>query len=107
MVFRGQALLYSMPLSNTGCLKKKYSGLIDHNFRTNEAYITRITALDRRKTDLHFDMLQLYIAKKFTKILMLKLSCIFLDMCKINENRHIKFYSLISQLKGIIGKLVF
>ena len=51
--------------------KKKYSGLIDHNFLTNEAIITRITSLD--------------------KILTFQLGCIFSAVSKISENRHIKY----------------
>ena len=87
--------------------QKKYSGLIDHNFLTNEAIITRITSLDRRKTNLDFDILQLYIAKKFTKILTFKLGCIFSDVSKISENQHIKYKSPSSQLKDISGQLLF
>ena len=77
--------------STTGCPNKKYSGLIDHNVLTNEAIITRITSLDRGKTNLDFDILQLYIAKKFTKILTFRLGYIFSDVSKISENRHIKY----------------
>ena len=57
----------------------------------NEAIITRITPFDRGKTNLDFDISQLYIAKKFTKKLMLKVGCIFSDVSKISENRHIKY----------------
>ena len=50
-----------------------------------------MTPLDRGKTDLDFDILQLYIAEKFTKKVMFKLGCIFLDVTKISENRRIKY----------------
>ena len=71
--------------------KKKYSGLIDHNFLTNEAIMTRITSLDIRKPNLDIDILQLYIAKKFTKILTFELGFIFSDVSKISENWHIRY----------------
>ena len=62
--------------------QKKHSSLIDYNFHTNEAIITRITPLDRGKTDLDSDILELYTAEKFTKIIMFKLDCTFSDVSK-------------------------
>ena len=69
---------------------KKYSILFHHNVLTNEAIITRITSLDERKIELDFDVLQLYMAEKLTKILMFKLGCIFLYVSEISENWHVK-----------------
>ena len=63
----------------------------------NEAIITMITPLDRGKTNLDFDTLQIIYIKKFTKILMFNV----LDVSKISENRHIKYLSPISQFKDI------
>ena len=64
--------------------------MIDHNFKTNQTIIARTAPLDRGKANFDFDMLQLYIAKKCTKILMFKLGYIFFGGSKISENRLIK-----------------
>ena len=69
----------------------------------NEAIITMITPLDRGKTNLDFDTLQIIYIKKFPKILMFNV----LDVSKISENRHIKYLSPISQFKDISCQLIF
>ena len=75
----------------TGCPKKKYSGLILNNSEASEAITLKYILLDRGKANLDFDILQLYIYKKLTEILMFKFGSIFLDVSKICEKRRIKY----------------
>jgi hypothetical protein len=75
----------------TGCPKKKYSGLILNNSETSEAIKLTNILLDRGKANLDFEILQLYIYKKLTEILMFKFGSIFLDVSKICEKRRIKY----------------
>ena len=58
--------------------QKKYSGLCLNNFKAIEAISLKYILLVRRKANLGFDILQLYIYKKLTEILMFKFGCIFL-----------------------------
>jgi hypothetical protein len=68
-----------------------YSGLILNNSESSEAIILKYILLDRGKANLDFDILQLYIYKKLTEILMFKFGSIFLDVSKICEKRRIKY----------------
>jgi hypothetical protein len=49
---------------------KKYSGLIFNNSEASKAITLKYILLDRGKANLDFDILQLYIYKKLTEILM-------------------------------------
>ena len=60
--------------------QKKYSGLILNNAESSEAITLTFILLDRGKANLDFDILQLYIYKKLTEILMFKCGSIFLDV---------------------------
>ena len=64
---------------------KKYSGLILNTSEASEAITLKCTLLDRGKANLDFDILQLYIYKKLTEILVFKFCSIFLDVSKICE----------------------
>ena len=75
----------------TGCLKKKYSDLIYDNFLMNKAIKLEKVSLDRGKTNLNFDILHLYFTENIAQLLMFKIGCIFLDVCKICKNRCIKY----------------
>ena len=70
---------------------KKFSGLILNNSEANEAITLKYILLDRGKANLGFDISQLYVYKKLTKILMFKFGSIFLDVSKICEKRRIKY----------------
>jgi hypothetical protein len=65
--------------------------LILNNSESSEAIILKYILLDRGKANLDFDILQLYIYKKLTEILMFKFDSIFLDVSKIREKRRIKY----------------
>ena len=72
--------------------QKKYSGLILNNSEASKAITLKYILLDRGKANLDFDiLLQLYIYKKLTEILMFKIGSIFLDVSKICEKRRIKY----------------
>jgi hypothetical protein len=71
--------------------EKKYSGLIHNNSEASEAITLKYILLDGGKANLDFDILQLYIYKKLTEILMFKFGSIFLDVSKICEKRRIKY----------------
>ena len=79
--------------------QKKYSGLIYDNFLTNKAIELEKLLLDRGKPNLNFHILQLYFTENIAQILMFKIGCIFLDVCKICKNRCIKYQSDFAQLK--------
>jgi hypothetical protein len=64
--------------------------LIINNSEASEATTLKYISLDRGKANLDFDILQLYIYKKLTEILMFKFGSIFLDVSKICEKRRIK-----------------
>ena len=82
----------TIPFSvTTGCSKKKYSGLILNNSEASEAITLKYILLDRGKVNLDFDILQLYIYKKLTEILMFKFGSIFLVVSKICEKRCIEY----------------
>ena len=54
-----------------------------NNSEASEAITLKYTLLDRGKANLDFDILQLYIYKKLTEILMFKFDSIFLDVSKV------------------------
>jgi hypothetical protein len=54
-----------------------------NNSEGSEAITLKYTLLDRGKANLDFDILQLYIYKKLTEILMFKFDSIFLDVSKV------------------------
>ena len=65
--------------------------MILNNSEASEAITLKYILLDRGKANLDFDILQLYIYKKLTEILMFKFGSIFLDVSKICEKRRIKY----------------
>ena len=60
---------------------KKYSGLSLDNIKTIEVITLKKILLDRGKGNLYFDILQLYIYKKLTEILLFQFGSIFM-MCE-------------------------
>ena len=65
--------------------------MILNNSEASEAITLKYILLDRGKANLNFEILQLYIYKKLTEILMLKFGSVFLDVSKICEKRRIKY----------------
>jgi hypothetical protein len=65
--------------------------LILNNSDASGAITLKYILLDRGKANLDFDILQLYIYKELTEILMLKFGNLFLDVSKICEKRCIKY----------------